>query len=270
MKRIGFYGLGKVAQALARLFSEQGHYSVLGASQRSDATWPHPIGSLSELSECDYIFVLCNDGDITNYLDRLGDCPATLIYCSGAHEIKAEQLKIKTRRLVRAHPVYSFGEASRLASDFPGTPVVISGDHQASAEVSALFSDIGAKPIQSPELDSASYHTGLVIASNYLVTLSAMAKTLLSDAGIDKVDSSYMVAHLMHNTLANIAASDEAKALTGPIARGDIATIRKHLEVLASAPQSVRECYRTLGIQTLQLTQHDQELKVQIERLLNG
>jgi len=270
MTQIGFYGLGRVAQALASLFSEQPNYSVVGASERIDAPWQHAKVSLSELKQSDYIFVLSKDTQLSSYLARLSGTSAVVIYCSGALDVAAETVDLKREQLIRAHPVYSFGELSNLTRNFPGTPVVISGDQGASAKVAALFDRVGAKPMQSETLDSASYHCGLVIASNYLVTLSAMAKSLLSEAGIAKVDTDYMVAHLMQNTLANISTSDEISALTGPIVRGDIATVEKHLEMLRSTMPSAIPSYCALGKRTLSLTTHDQALKDQLEGILNG
>jgi predicted short-subunit dehydrogenase-like oxidoreductase (DUF2520 family) len=94
------------------------------------------------------------------------------------------------------------------------------------------------------------YHAALAVASNYLVTLHALAQQLASRAGIGAQDAHVLLGELMQKTLANSLALGPTSALTGPIARGDADTVRRHRAVM-SPPQDVLYC--ALGMATLSL-----------------
>jgi predicted short-subunit dehydrogenase-like oxidoreductase (DUF2520 family) len=108
-----------------------------------------------------------------------------------------------------------------------------------------------------PGQDRARYHAAGVIASNYLVTLFAEALGLLSsletDASTDEAIIRQTLVHLVDSTLHNVKAVGAVQALTGPIARGDAGTIRRHLEALEQSDPELADLYRVLGRRTLRL-----------------
>jgi predicted short-subunit dehydrogenase-like oxidoreductase (DUF2520 family) len=108
-----------------------------------------------------------------------------------------------------------------------------------------------------PGQDRARYHAAGVIASNYLVTLFAEALGLLNsletDASTDEAIIRQTLVHLVDSTLHNVKAVGAVQALTGPIARGDAGTIRRHLEALEQSDPELADLYRVLGRRTLRL-----------------
>ncbi len=110
-----------------------------------------------------------------------------------------------------------------------------------------------------PGQDRARYHAAGVIASNYVVTLFAEAIGLLKtldSGGDDSTDERILgqtLVHLVDHTLQNIKAVGTVQALTGPIARGDVGTVRKHLEALEQEDPELAELYRLLGRRTARL-----------------
>jgi predicted short-subunit dehydrogenase-like oxidoreductase (DUF2520 family) len=106
-----------------------------------------------------------------------------------------------------------------------------------------------------PGQDRARYHAAGVIASNYVVTLFNEALHLLQslDSGADERLIRQTLVHLVDNTLQNIKATGTAQALTGPIARGDAGTVRKHLEALDKEDTELAALYRLLGRRTARL-----------------
>ena len=106
-----------------------------------------------------------------------------------------------------------------------------------------------------PGQDRALYHAAGVIASNYMVTLFAEALGLLDrlNAETDEHTLRQTLAHLVDNTLRNLKTVGPTQALTGPIVRGDVGTVRKHLEALDQHDPELAELYRIVGRRTARL-----------------
>src|SRR5258708_4654399 len=106
-----------------------------------------------------------------------------------------------------------------------------------------------------PGQDRARYHAAGVIASNYVVTLFNEAIGLLQslESHTDEREIRQILVHLVEATLNNIKATGTAQALTGPIVRGDVGTIRKHLRALEQADPELADLYRLLGNRTIRL-----------------
>ncbi len=146
------------------------------------------------------------------------------------------------------HPLQTAPDAT---TDFTGSPCAIAGsDAEALDFARALAAALGMRPFAVPEEHRAAYHAAASIASNFLVTLEESAAGLLGTIGID--DARELLAPLVLRTAANWAQRGD-EALTGPIARGDDATVDRHLAALeASAPELV-ELYRALASRTREI-----------------
>jgi predicted short-subunit dehydrogenase-like oxidoreductase (DUF2520 family) len=115
-----------------------------------------------------------------------------------------------------------------------------------------------------PGAGKARYHAAAVIASNYLVVIAAAAEQLMADAGLEPDSARQGIATLMEGTVTNVRAAGQS-ALTGPIARGDVATVRAHLAVL---PADLADLYRALGRATLGLATLEESTHAQMQALL--
>jgi predicted short-subunit dehydrogenase-like oxidoreductase (DUF2520 family) len=109
---------------------------------------------------------------------------------------------------------------------------------------------IGARPFDLRGVNRALYHAAAVMLSNYTITLAEVGERLLTQAGVAQAHAAAMP--LLRGTLRNAQALTPARALTGPIARGDAATITLHVRALAAMPDLL-ELYRTLGSATLDM-----------------
>ncbi len=105
-----------------------------------------------------------------------------------------------------------------------------------------------------------------MVASNFVVALAGVAQRLFVGAGLSDAAARKALATLMAGALENLRAAGPEAALTGPVARGDVETIRRHLEVLRG-PDA--ELYRTLSRAALQLARLDPERRRAIEELLS-
>jgi predicted short-subunit dehydrogenase-like oxidoreductase (DUF2520 family) len=100
---------------------------------------------------------------------------------------------------------------------------------RAVAAAEALAERLGMLPTRVAEADRAAYHAAASIASNFLVTLEGAAERLAATAGVDRA----LLAPLVRAAVENWAERGAAEALTGPIARGDTATVARQRAAVA-------------------------------------
>ena len=149
------------------------------------------------------------------------------------------------------HPLRSFGDPARAAELFRGTFCASDGDPEAVAALEGFARAIGGEPFRVRTDRKALYHAGAVFASNYVVAVLEAAVRLLEGSGVDRATAGRALVALASGTLANVAAVGIPQALTGPIERGDVETVRRHVEALgASAPELART-YGVLGLRAV-------------------
>ena len=142
------------------------------------------------------------------------------------------------------HPLQTIvGDADPLKL-FRGITCVIAGDAPAVAWGAELAACLGASPVSIPAGALPSYHAGAVLASNAVIALVDAAAGRLRAAGIEPAAALPALEPLTRAAVDNVFRLGPERALTGPVARGDLSTITRHLEALASAPDDVDGLYR--------------------------
>lgn len=136
------------------------------------------------------------------------------------------------------HPLQTFagGEGPEA---FAGIGAAVAGTTPGALAVAReLAQRLGMRPIEISDAERAAYHAAASIASNFLLTLQAAAEELAGGAGIAPADARTLLAPLVRSTVDNWAERGPAAALTGPVARGDHATVERQRDaVQAHAPQ---------------------------------
>lgn len=241
---MGIIGAGKVGSVLASRFRAAG-YPVAGVSGRSEASLLRistllpgvPVLSPAEVAAASDILVLAvPDDDLIAVAEELASSGAVrsgqyVLHTSGRHGLDA--LAALTRlgaRPIAFHPAMTF---SGTTVDFESGPVF--GLTAAPAErplAEELVSALGGVPMWVAESDRALYHASLAHGANHLVTLVAQSMDLLRVAGAS--DPAAVLRPLLTAALDNVLAYGDA-ALTGPVVRGDVTTIRAHVDALAAA-----------------------------------
>jgi predicted short-subunit dehydrogenase-like oxidoreductase (DUF2520 family) len=146
------------------------------------------------------------------------------------------------------HPLQTVPDRS---TDFTGCPSAIAGaDEQAVELARALAERLGMIPFEIAEDRRAAYHAAACLASNFLIALEESAAALLGEAGPE--DARELLAPLVLRTAANWSERGAA-ALTGPIARGDEATVARHLEALREIAPELVPLYEALAERTREL-----------------
>jgi predicted short-subunit dehydrogenase-like oxidoreductase (DUF2520 family) len=149
------------------------------------------------------------------------------------------------------HPLAALGpEPVAAARRLRGATFALEGDLAAVAVADALVRRLGGVPVPLAPEGKARYHAGAVFASNYVVAVVAAGARLLEEAGIAREDALAALLPLARGTLDDVAGRGPAAALTGPAARGDLITIRRHLAALSHADAAL---YRALAQEAARL-----------------
>ncbi len=147
------------------------------------------------------------------------------------------------------HPLQTIADPASAPDRFAGAYAGIEGDERALAAGERLAAALRMHTVRLAPGAKPAYHAGAVAAANYTVALAGLAQRLAQSAGIPAPASSRMFLPLLRGAVANLELGPAA-ALTGPVRRGDVRTIRAHLAALG--PDD-RELYRWLGLAALQL-----------------
>lgn len=150
------------------------------------------------------------------------------------------------------HPFQAFPRKDLPASIFTGITWGLEGDTAAVEAAERIVRSLRGRVLLLAAKDKALYHAAGVLASNALVALEWTAAGLLERAGLDAEAAAETLRPLLQGTLQNVKSLGLEKALTGPILRGDLGTVRRHLEALEGAPEA-KDVYAALGKRILAL-----------------
>lgn len=155
------------------------------------------------------------------------------------------------------HPLQTFAEPVTGAARFAGAGVAITPGPAHADEAGMMGLKIaeivGLRPFFLADEKRSLYHAAASVASNYLVTLEYLANELFVKAGVPERVTLSLFLPLVRATLENLEIQGPVDALTGPLSRGDTATIAAHLEALAADAPDALPVYRALGQATLEL-----------------
>jgi predicted short-subunit dehydrogenase-like oxidoreductase (DUF2520 family) len=150
------------------------------------------------------------------------------------------------------HPVMTFTGRPEDLDRLDGAPWGITAEDALRPVAESLVFEMGGEPVWVPESARALYHASLTIASNHLVTLVNDALGLLSGAGV--TEPGRLAAPLLSASLDNVLRLGDA-ALTGPVARGDVATVAAHVATLTRSAPDVLPSYAAMARRTAQRAQ---------------
>jgi predicted short-subunit dehydrogenase-like oxidoreductase (DUF2520 family) len=195
------------------------------------------------VDEADAVLLCVPDDAIAEACERVAGSAPLVGHVSGASTLdvlaRAHEQGAATFSL---HPLQTFADGETSAS---GTPAAIAGSDEAALSYArSLGEALGMRPFEVPEESRAAYHAAAAMASNLLVALEESAAELIERLGIE--DARELLAPLVLRTAANWVERGPA-ALTGPIARGDHATVERHRAALAEAAPELLTVYDALA-----------------------
>ena len=151
------------------------------------------------------------------------------------------------------HPLQSFADVETALTTLPGSFFFLEGDVEAVDLLRSLVLSLDGRPVPLDSQAKALYHAAACAASNFLVTLVDYAASLMVKAGVPPDVAMPALLPLVRGTVQNLEAVGLPDALTGPIARGDVGTVRNHLAALRRVPGDLVRVYVALARKTVEV-----------------
>lgn len=260
---IGFVGAGKVGSALAILLQRAG-YRIAGVASRTGESANKlatrlncPVLSKEDVAKrSEVLFITTSDDAIASVAQEIaekdGFCSGQIVlHMSGAHTAQLlEPAADKGAITISVHPIQSFASVEQAITLIPGTYFSIEGDTRGYSFAQEMVEKLGGKHFILDSNSKVLYHAAASVASNYLVGLLKTALDLLAAAGVPEEVRLPAFLPLVEGTLKNTKKLGIPQALTGPISRGDLGTLEKHLDAMKELPELL-SVYRALGLVTV-------------------
>lgn len=257
----GFIGCGRLANALAPALAAAGLRVAAVADrdrERAESLARRLVDCRVEPAEAvvekaDITFLSVPDCAIAGLAAALPwRRDTSAVHCSGAIGLDVlDPVAAQGGSRGNFHPFLSLG--SDREHSFAGCVIGIEGDDRVRTILTDIAGTLGAAALPLAGIDRAAYHAAGVFAANYLVTLVAAARQLWKDAGLQDDLASRALGCLAESVVRSLQSGEPAAALTGPIARGDTGTIRRHLDWLDAHAPDLAALYRDLGLRTAEI-----------------
>ena len=281
--RLGIIGAGRVGTGLALSFA-RAKCNVVAVASRSVASakrlarrvpGARAVSSPQEAADrSDLVFLTVPDDAIEAVASGIRwRADVGCVHCSGAADLDVLSKAAAEGALVGGfHPLRMFGEIGSF--DMRGCSIAIAGPEALARKLDRLARAIGARPLRLPEGGRALYHAAANFSGAFVVALIAETLVLWKRLGIAERDALRALLPLLRGSVDNVEKLGAAGALGSVIARGDVGTIRKHLDALATAAPESLDLYRLLSLRTIPLARAkgtlETEAAKEIEVLLSA
>ena len=256
---IGFVGAGVVGGSLAVALWQQG-YPVVAAASRTFASAQSlasrvagcvPLASVQGAADAsDVVFITTSDDAIEPVASGISWRPGQgVVHCSGAASLDVFHQAVRQGAVAGAfHPLQAISSVENGVSSIPGTTFGIEGDGDMRAFLKDTALAIGGRPVFLNAEDKPLYHLSGVMMGGLLTTMAAVVAELWEVFGIERAEGLKALIPMMRQVSYNLESSGLPGAVAGPYARGDVGTVRKHLEALRSRAPHVLPLYRELAL----------------------
>lgn len=262
MNKIGFIGAGTVGTALAVRLKEKG-YTVAVVASRSRASaekLASRVGGCQALDSpqdvadaADMVFITTPDDSIPVVACQVRwHAGQSVLHCSGVDSLDVlEPARIAGAQVGGFHPLQTFASVTHAIENLPGSTFALETEPPLLDALKMMAEALDGHWVRLGAGDKVLYHAAAVMACNYLVTLVKLATDLWKSFGADTSEATQALLPLLRGTLNNIQNVGIPNCLTGPIARGDLGTIKMHLESLEARAPELLDIYQQLGLQTV-------------------
>lgn len=231
--RVGVVGAGRLGAALVGALREAG-VGVEGPAGRGEA----PTG-------CAAIVLCVPDGEIRAAAAAVAGAAPLVGHTSGATPLSA--LAPAGGAAFGLHPLQTFTPESSGLRAFAGAGCAVAGfTAEALAFAADLARALGMEPFEIDEEGRAAYHAAASVASNFVVTLEAAAERVAAGAGLQPEQARQLLVPLLRRTVDNLAELGPEDALTGPVARGDEATVAAQRQAVADQAPELLDLFDVL------------------------
>jgi predicted short-subunit dehydrogenase-like oxidoreductase (DUF2520 family) len=229
------YGAGKVGSALARALRKSGVQTTLRAARKG----------LPRAIDADVVVLAVRDRDLRALAEAMAESRwvssrAVVLHVSGALDAEPlAPLRGVCAGVGQMHPMISFA-STRVSPGLERGNVLVQGDAAAVARARKIARLLGMTPRAGAGLDTVAYHAAAGLVANGGAALAAVGAELLERAGVPRAVAPRMLGPLLRSVADNVEVLGFPEALTGPVRRGDVAGVEKHLATLrAKLPRAV-------------------------------
>jgi len=258
---VGVVGAGRAGQGLALALHEAGYAVRLYGRRRVSVPSPLEldVGSAEQAppwaARVNVVLLAVRDDALPSAASILAGAvsPAQVVlHLSGSQGLDAlDALRPSGAALGSLHPLQTLVDPQTVPAALRGARAAVEGDPRARKMAERIATALGMVPFEIAGGAKALYHAAAVFASNYLVTCAAVGTRLLETAGAPASEAWPALRPLVEGTLRNLLAADApGLALTGPVARGDAATVARHVAALTADDLVL---YRALGRAALEI-----------------
>lgn len=260
---VGVIGVGKVGAVMGAALREAGH-QIVGVTAGSQASRDRADAMLSGapvldadtlVQRAELVLLTVPDDEIAplvSGLAALGRFSAgqIVVHCAGRHGLDVLAPASAAGAIpIAFHPSLAFTGTSMDLPRLRETTIGVTAPKPVLPIGQALVVEIGAEPVVLREADRALYHAAIAHAANHTAAILSQAMDVLREVGVE--DPARVLSSLVHASASNILQSGP-RALTGPVSRGDVGTVRAHVEALAeyaltAGGTEVRDSYTALG-----------------------
>jgi predicted short-subunit dehydrogenase-like oxidoreductase (DUF2520 family) len=264
---VSVVGAGRVGTALAVLLSRAGHrvVGVAGGPHTAERATKHlpgvPVGPPAWVAaDAELVIIATPD-------DRIGlvcaDMAAqeafrrgqTVAHLSGATSLDAlSPARQSGASVLSLHPLQIFPDVDTAIERVPGSGMAVTAEDEDGYRLGErLAEDVGARPFRLPDRVKPLYHAAAVFASNYVVTVVALAERIFEQAGLR--DPLPLLLPLFRAASEAVSAMGPEAALTGPAVRGDAETVEANIRALRRGAREAVPAYIALAEAALDLAE---------------
>ena len=257
--KVAFLGAGKVGGSLALALANAG-YPVVAVASRTPAsahTFAARIDGCTAYQSYQGAADVSDVAFVTTSDDAIGPVAASVVWrqgqavvhCSGAASLDLFDGPKSQGAVPGAfHPLQAFSSVENGVKSIPGTTFSIEAGDDIRPYLEQMAHDIGANPIFLKAEDKVLYHLSGVLMGNLLTCLVGIAGGVWEHIGYSRAEGVKALVPMMRAVADNIEASGIPDAVAGPYPRGDVGTIRKHLEALRERDPGLLPLYCELAL----------------------
>jgi predicted short-subunit dehydrogenase-like oxidoreductase (DUF2520 family) len=286
---VSIVGSGRLGTALAKALCDS-HYKIeavvarriaharLASSLLSPETLALSEKDLQVLPASKIILITTPDGEILKAAKRIATLETsprgrTVLHTSGALAASEVLAPLAAAGFATGslHPLVSISDPRTGSEKLHGAFYCLEGDTAATRIARSIVKDLEGHSFHIDSDFKPLYHAAAVMASGHVTALVALATEMLVQCGLDKKTVRRVLLPLLESTVANLAVAEPATALTGTFARGDLVTVRRHLQALSNKGLGeALAAYKLLGRRSLELAgkKIDRETRRQILSVL--
>jgi len=283
LNNFAIIGAGMVGTAIGFLLKKAG-YKVIAIADKSPAALkralPYTGGKAfrkpqEAVQEADCILITTPDDAISSACQEIALCQAIkgkfVFHMSGAGGLDLlDAAKKAGASIASIHPLQSFSSIDQAIQNIPGSYFGITADKKSQLPAKNIIRDLGGIPIAISPDQKPLYHAAACFASNYLVSLMNVVESIYQAIGLNEKDAKKAFLPLVYGSLKNIEKSGSISSLTGPIARSDFGTIKKHITAINENLPQYSSLYSYLGLITVKIAQQKGTLNAEQAKRINA